>query len=168
MYYKDYIKEINDKGYKLVHNIFVVQKALPKKQPKCYNPVFQKLVERIQDNTEPLTEREYNLYGQLVMTLVQIVLNNHHFKFQDPEIKDECRLEAYCCLLEAGPKNFDRNFGSTAYSYYFRLAYTSMIHVLESKNRRTEIENVLREAYDDYMLEKTNGKKICTTETEEI
>ena len=168
MFYKDYMNEIDEKGYKLVNNIFVVKKSLPKKQPKCYNPVFQKLVERIQDNKIPLSEREYNLYGQMIMTLVQIVINNHHFKFQEPEIKEECKTAAYCCMLDAGPKNFDRNRGSSAYSYYFRLAYTSMIHVLEDKNQRTELENSLHEAYDEYMLEKTNGMKVCTKETEDI
>ena len=162
MHYKEYIEEITNKGYKLTGNVFRDKKHMP----KCYNPVLQKLLERIQDNTEPLTEREYNLYGYLVMSLVQIVLNNVKFKYQDPDIREECRTEMYCGILEAGPKYFDRTKGSTAYSYLFRVAYTQGIHVLEAKNQRTDIENTLREAYDDYLALENAGKKICTTEVD--
>ena len=56
--------------------------------------------------------------------------------------------------------------GSTAYSYLFRVAYTQGIHILEAKNQRTDIENTLREAYEEYLALENAGKKICTTEVD--
>lgn len=155
MKYKQYLEEIQNKGYHLdKHNIFRDEKG----KPKCYNPVFQDLIERQQDN-DKLSEREYNLYGQMIMSLVQIVLNNAHFKFQDPDIKEECKTEAYCCILDSLVKYFDRNRGSTGYSYAFRLCYTSMIHVLERMNQRNDINQKLEEAY--YDMAENCGHKVC-------
>lgn len=148
MKYTQYMTEIENQGYKLSNNIFRDGKG----KPKCYNPVFQDLVERQQKN-DKLSEREYNLYGYLVMTLVQIVLNNIKFKYQDPEIKEECRTEAYVGLLDGLTKYFNSKKGSSAYSYAFRICYTSMIHVLERMDKRNEIDNNLEEMYNDYCLD---------------
>ena len=160
MQYKEYMDEIKAQGYRLVGNVFRDKKNMP----KCYNNVLQKLLERQQDN-DPLTEREYNLYGYLIMTLVQIVLNNRKFKFQEPDIREECRTEMYCGLIEAGPKYFDRTKGSTAYSYLFRIAYTQGIHVLEAKNKRKELDDILIETYNDYLNTELSGRKVCTENT---
>lgn len=155
MKYTQYMTEIENQGYKLSNNMFKDEKGAP----KCYNPVFQDLVERIQDNEKNpnlgtrLTEREYNLYGFLIMSLVQIVLNNHHFKHQDPDIREECRTEAYCGLLDGLTKFFVRTKGSTAYSYAFRICYTSMIHVLERMDKRRDLDANLEEMYNDYCLD---------------
>ena len=143
MQYNDYMNKLNELGYKLKDGIFVDKK----KGPKCNNEVFQDLVER-QQNGEKLAEKEYNLYGYLMRSLVHIVLNNAKFKYQEPHIKEECELEAYCCLCEQLLSHFDKTRGSTAYSYAFRLAYTSMIHVLENMNRRNELQEKL---IADYM-----------------
>ncbi len=148
MKYTQYMQQISSQGYKLVNNMFRDEKGAP----KCYNPVFQDLVERQQKN-DKLSEREYNLYGYLVMTLVQIVLNNIKFKYQDPEIKEECRTEAYVGLLDGLTKYFNSKKGSTAYSYAFRICYTSMIHVLERMNKRRDLDANLEEMYNDYCLD---------------
>ena len=154
MKFQQYMKEIKAKGYTLGNdNIFRDNK----KKPKCYNPVFQDLVIRQQDN-DKLSEREYNLYGQLIMSLVQIVLNNVKFKFQEFDIREECRTEAYCGLLETLIGGFDRTRGSTAYSYAFRICYTNMIHVLERMNVRKDIAERLQEMYED--MQEDTGHKV--------
>ena len=154
MQYEDYMKILNNVGYKLKNGIFIDKK----KGPKCNNEVFQDLVER-QQNNEKLTEKEYNLYGYLMRSLVHIVLNNSKFKYQEQHIKEECELEAYCCLCDQLLSHFDKNRGSSAYSYAFRLSYTAMIHVLEKMNKRKELEEKLIEDYMDSM-NYTTGEKV--------
>ena len=155
MKYDEYMKQIDEKGYKLSRGIF----RDSKNKPKCFNPVFQDLVIR-QKNGEVLSEREYNLYGYLIMSLVQIVLNNAHFRYQEPDIKEECRTEAYCGVLEGLVTYFDEKRGSTAYSYAFRICYTSMIHVLERMNQRNNLDLTIEEMYNDYSLD--CGHKVNT------
>lgn len=155
MKYDEYMKQIDEKGYKLSKGIF----RDSKNKPKCFNPVFQDLVIR-QKNGDKLSEREYNLYGYLIMSLVQIVLNNAHFRYQEPDIKEECRTEAYCGVLEGLVPYFDENRGSTAYSYAFRICYTSMIHVLERMNQRNNLDLTIEELYNDYSLD--CGHKVNT------
>lgn len=57
---------------------------------------------------ERLLDKENDLYGQLIMSLVEIVLNNKKFKWQDQDIKDDCRLEMTEDILINVPKTFDR------------------------------------------------------------
>lgn len=147
MKYNYYMQEIEKQGYTLDNNNIFRDK---KHKPKCFNPVFQDLVERQQDG-DKLSYREEQLYGQMILTLVQIVSNNHHFIAQDPDIKDECRTEAYCDILSWLVKYFDRKRGSTAYSYAFRLAYVAGIHVLERMNKRNETIEKLHEEYNKLM-----------------
>lgn len=152
MKYNDYIQQITKQGYHLdKNNIFRDKKG----KPKCFNPVFQDLVIRQQDG-EQLSYREENLFGQLIITLVQIISNNHHFILQDPDIKDECRTEAYVDILNGLVKYFDRNRGSTAYSYAFRLGYVAGIHVLERMNERKELIEKLTQEYTEMLEENDN------------
>lgn len=153
MKFQQYMKEINAQGYSLDKNIFRDRKH----KPKCYNPVFQDLIIRQQEDNN-LSSREYELYGQLIMSLVQIVLNNHKFKFQEADIREECRTEAYCGLLESLITHYDKTKGSTAYAYAFRIAYTNMIHVLERMNNRKEIGEKLEEMY--YDMQENTGHKV--------
>lgn len=144
MNYESYERRIGEQGYHLDGDIYRDAKGYP----KCYNGVFQELVER-QKSGIPLSRREYEMYGMLLRTLVKIVLNNHKFKFREPELKDECALEAYCEVLPALPRYFNPEKG-TAYAYAFRVVYTSMIHVLEANNVRNQLAtNLIEKAEDD-------------------
>ena len=154
MKYETYMDILDKAGYRLVGDIYRDKKGFP----KCCNEVFQDLVVRQQRAV--IMPREYELYGRLVMTLVNIVLNNHKFKFQDPDIREECRTEAYCDILSGLPRYFDANKGSTAYAYGFRIAYTAMIHVLQRMNIRNELSTNLIERMEDAILD--CGHKVVT------
>lgn len=129
-------------------------------KPKCPNPIFQPLLEELQDNGK-LDYRKETLYGQCFMSLIEIVLNNKHFKFQTTDIKEECRLEALL-VLEALPKYFDRNKGSTVYSYAFRCMYTNMIHVLERHNEEKEMMEKLYAALQEELALENSARKVVT------
>lgn len=130
-----------------------------KQHPKCPNPVFQALVEELQDNNT-LDHKKETLYGQCFRSLTEIVINNVKFRKQEQDIKDECRLEALdaLCVL---PKYFDRTKGSTAYSYCYRCIYTNMIHVLERNNVEKQLMETLESDYNELLCADRCGKKIC-------
>jgi len=156
MFYNDYISKIRSQGYTEDRGVFRDSKGAP----KCFNYVLEELVLRQQSGV--LTAREYELYGKMLLTLVQIVLNNHRFKYQDPDIKEECRDEAYVDVLGGLVKYFDKSRGSTAYAYAFRICYTSMIHVLQRMNARNDLHSNLIERMNDEILD--CGHKVITHE----
>lgn len=131
--------------YKICDDNIIRKRVGKKWNPAAPNSVLQPLVEKLQDEGK-LTPQEETLYGQCILSLVEIVTNNRHIKYQTDIIKDECRGEALECVLTALPKNFDRNRGSTAYSYAFRCIYTAMIHVLDRWNEKNEHEIRLDES----------------------
>ena len=75
----------------------------------------------------------------MILSLVEIVLNNRKFKFQSDYIRDDIRLEMLEDILVNVPKTYNPNKGK-AYSYAFRTAYTAGIHVLERYNQKRDIE----------------------------
>lgn len=118
-----------------------------KNHPKIDNEVFQNLVIKKQKNE--MSKAEETLYGQCIMTLVEIILNCPKLKFQKEEVKDDCKLEAYIAICEGLPKYFKPELGSKAYSYAYRIGYTAMIHVLEKNNKYNEMMKTLIETYND-------------------
>jgi len=127
---------------KLENTNYIIQKKCVAKKadkgafrPLCPNELFQPLFEKYQNN-EDFTNAEEYLFGCLVNSLANIVLNNKHFRYQIPEIKDECFSEFQLAIL-SGKDHFDKNKGS-AYAYCFRLAYVAGIHVLEKYNEDRE------------------------------
>ena len=159
MFYQHYMDSIKAQGYHLDSKTEIFRDA--KGAPKCFNGVFQDLV--VRQKNVVLSKREYELYGRLVMTLVQIVLNNRKFKFQDPDIREECRTEAYCDILSGLVDHFDALRGSTAYAYAFRIAYTAGIHVLERLNMRRELDSNLIENAEDLIPD--CGHKVTTDQS---
>lgn len=133
------LKKLLDDRYTICSDNIIRKMVGKKWNPAAPNFILQPLVEKLQDEGK-LDPKEETLYAQCILSLVEIVLNNKHFKFQNEEIKDECRGAGMECALLALPKNFDRNRGSTAYSYAFRCIYTAMIHVLEIWNNKKEYE----------------------------
>lgn len=130
-----------------------------KGHPKCPNPVFQELLLEIQRNGS-LDPKKERLYGICFRSLIEIVTNNAKFKFQDPDLLDECRLEALLAL-ETVPKNFDATKG-TAYAYVYRCCYTNMIHVLERHNHRRELLDTLKAELEEMLAIENGGRKVCT------
>lgn len=143
MEFQSYQSQITQKGYTVNNGIFVDKQG----KPKCFNPVFEDLLDRLH-NGFPLTYREQELFGQLFVSLVKIVLNHFRFKKQEHEVKQECEDEAYSEAYPLVIKYFKKGKG-TAYSFAFRVIYTQMIHVLERKNKRQEFLTNLIERYED-------------------
>lgn len=130
--------------------------------PACPNAIFQPLLEMKQDEVV-FTSLQEKIYAACYLSLAEIVLNNRHYKFQTPEIKEECRGEALYAI-EGSEKCFDRNKGK-AYSYAFRCMYTNMVHVLERHNTEREMMEKLRESYEEMLSLENSGKKISNINT---
>lgn len=131
-----------------------------KYHPRVDNAVYQELV-FMKQNGENMTGAEEALYGQCILTLVEIILNGPKFKFQDDDIKSECRTDAYIAICEGVPRYFKKDAGSKAVSYAYRVGYTAMIHVLEAHDRRADVMNRIEEAYDEMFCHQ--GGKVCTS-----
>lgn len=145
----DINEEMKDNGLILCKDNIIRDR---KNHPKCPNAIYQHLVVKKQNGVR-LDAFEDKIYGSCVLSLIEIILNNKHFRFQTEDIKEDCRGEAVLCILESVPKYFNKDKGSTAYSYAFRCGYTSMIHVLERNNRNIEkltanLEKTIGTSYD--------------------
>ena len=130
--------------YKICNDDIIRRKVGKKWNPSCPNEWFQPLVIK-KVNNENLTPKEDTLYGQCILSLIEIVLNNCKFRYQKEEVRDECRGEMLHDVLTALPKNFDATKGSTAYSYAFRVCYVAGIHILEKMNKMNELFEKLDE-----------------------
>ena len=124
--------------YKICEDNIIRRRVGTKWNPACPNDWFQPLVEKIQNNNK-LTPKEDQLYGQCILSLVEIILNNKKFKYQDWDIKSECQSEMLHDILVNMPTNFDKTKGK-AYSYAFRIGYVAGIHILEKYNDIREHE----------------------------
>lgn len=114
------------------------------KKPKCPNDLLQPLV--IKKKKEKLTQKEDYLYGCLLYSLCEILINNKHFKFKNQEEKDELRDACILKLCEIHNK-YDESKGSTAYSYFFHCGYTAMLkkalEIAKIEKKKKEIEEIL-------------------------
>ena len=125
--------------------------------PVLLNDIFQPLVMKYKDKT--ITDDENEELGYWSNSIVEILMNNRKFKHQDKEIKDECRSEAilgiYTSFSYFDPTKVSKRTGkvSKAYSYAFRVAYTSAIHVLERYNEDRDNLSTLStyEAWDEIL-----------------
>lgn len=110
--------------------------------PVLLNDYFQPLVLKYKDRT--INEQENEELGYWANSIAEILMNNRKFKHQEPYIKEECRSEAILGIFASfayfDPNRISKRTGkvSKAYSYAFRVAYTSAIHVLESYNNDRE------------------------------
>lgn len=134
--------------------------------PSCPNAMLQPLVEKLQDRT--ITSSEYETYGSLVMSLIEIITNNRRLKYQEPEVLDDCRAAMTEAILVNLPKYFDRSRGSAAYSYAFRIGYCAAIKVLERYNKEREFYAKLREEFEEQLALENSAKKVVTNEYYEV
>lgn len=121
--------------------------------PACPNEWYQPLLVALQ-KAGRLPPAEDTLYGQCILSLVEIILNNAKFKYQDQDIKDECRGAALECIVTNVPMYYDPSKGK-AYSFAFRCGYTAMIKVLEAWNERRETEVSLDDIGRDFITNLT-------------
>lgn len=129
--------------------------------PACPNYIIQPLGIMKQD-FQQLSPFQEKIYGACILSLVEIVLNNKHYRYQLPEIKDELRGEMLIAF-DTAEKYFDREKGSTWYSYLFRVMYTNGVHVLERHNAEKEFMEKVKEAYEEQLSIENSGRKTCTT-----
>lgn len=134
--------------------------------PSCPNAMFQPLVEKLQDSV--VTDQEYETYGSLVLSLIEIITNNRRLKYQEPEVLDDCRAAMTEAILVNLPKYFDRSKGSAAYSYAFRIGYCAAIKVLERYNKEREFYATLREEFEEQLALENSAKKVVTNEYYEV
>lgn len=93
--------------YKICDDNIIRRKVGSKWNPACPNIWLQPLLEKLQDKGV-LDYKDDLLYGQCILSLVEIVINNKKFKHQDEIIKEECRGEMLQDILCNAPKTFDR------------------------------------------------------------
>lgn len=156
MTYDDYMI-ILEKNNLHIHSDNIIYKHGKgnRNRPICNNEIFQDLVVKKMNNV--ITEKEYDLLGIFIHTLVRIVLNNKKFRFQTDTIRDDIVGSAYLDILSAIDKHlFDPEKGN-AYSYFFRLAYVAGIHVLVAENIQKDITSRLMDAAKEtYNFDFTN------------
>lgn len=161
MEYKDYIEILDKNDLVISSSDGIIYKTgeKNKNRPICNNTVFQDLV--IKKQEENIIGKEYELLGNCIMTLIRIVLNNVKFRYQPDNIREDIVTEAYVDIFTALQKKcFDPTKGN-AYSYFFRLAYVSGIHVLEKYNKIRETEEKLVETFMEMYIV-NDGRKIET------
>lgn len=125
--------------------------------PVLLNDYFQPLVMKYKEGI--ITESENEELGYWSNSIAEILMNNRKFKHQDKDVKDECRSEAilgiYTSFSYFDPNKVSKRTGkvSKAYSYAFRVAYTTAIHVLERYNNDRENLSTLDsyEAFDEIL-----------------
>ena len=145
MTYADYMK-ILEKNNLHIHSDNIIYKHGKgnSNRPICNNEIFQDLVLKKMNNN--IADKEYELLGIFIHTLVRIVLNNKKFRFQTDTIRDDIVGNAYVDILSAIDKRLFNPEKGNAYSYFFRLAYVAGIHVLVAENIQKDITSKLVEA----------------------
>jgi hypothetical protein len=118
-------------------------------RPACPNALLEAVVSK--KLSSGLNAAEDTLYGQLIMTLARIVLNNKAMKHQEESLRMEC-FSAMMEVIADVERNFDWNHGSKYYSYLFNAMYHSGVHVLEGSNKRRALAEAMAESMaDKYM-----------------
>lgn len=156
MTYNDYMS-ILEKNNLHIHSDNIIYKHGKgnRNRPICNNEIFQDLVIKTMNNA--ITDKEYELLGVFIHTLVRIVLNNKRFRFQSDTIRDDIVGSAYVDILSAIDKHLYNPEKGNAYSYFFRLAYVAGIHVLVAENIQKDITSRLMDvAKEEYNYDFTN------------
>lgn len=111
-----------------------------------------------------LTEEENDRYGDYVLTIGLIVMENRKFKNKPAREKEGILEQQYMELL-TGITTFDPSRGSSIYSYAYRIAYCAAIHYYDDIRERAERQEAieehcrreLEEYYDEFMDHKVRS-----------
>lgn len=135
---------------------------------KYYDLDLQDLSELIDKlrNNERLNVQENNRYGVYVITIALIVQENSKFKKKCLTEREEM-LDQQILELLTGLPHFDKDKGSSIYSYAYRIGYTAACHyytnkIKDYKKHKAIEEHCMKEL--DIYLESISTGKVITTE----
>ena len=121
---------------------------------------LSELVDKLR-NSQRLSEQENDRYGIYLITICLIVQENPKFKNKS-RIEREEMLDQQLFELLTGIKCFNKDKGSSIYSYAYRIAYTAACHYYTFKNKdykkQKAIEEHIKEELDDYYYEFSSHK----------
>lgn len=130
---------------------------------KYYDLDLQDLSELIDKlrNEERLNEQENNRYGIYVITIALIVQENPKFKKKCLSEREEM-LDQQIIELLTGLPHFDKDKGSSIYSYAYRIGYTAACHYYTNKikdyKKQKAIEEHCMSELNDYLEFISTGK----------
>ena len=143
-----------------------------KEYVKYYDFDLQDLSELIDKlrNEERLNEQENDRYGIYLITIALIVQENPKFKNKSLNEREEM-LDQQILELLTGLPHFDKDKGSSIYSYAYRIAYTAACHYYTNKikdyKKQKAIEDHCMSELNDY-LEFIGTGKVNNTNVEEV
>ena len=121
---------------------------------------FTNLVLKVKDN-QRLTPQEDERYAMYIYTIIYIVHENSKFKNKPLVEWYELFEQGVLELLQALPK-FEKDRGSSIYSFAYRCCYVSFIHYYENKKqnylKQQEIIKHCNEELDNYLYEFSTHK----------
>ena len=139
---------------------------------KYYDLDLQDLTELIDKlrNKERLNVQENNRYGIYVITIALIVQENPKFKNKCLTEREEM-LDQQILELLTGLPHFDKDKGSSIYSYAYRIGYTAACHYYTNKikdyKKQKAIEDHCMSELNDY-LEFIGTGKVNNVDAEEV
>lgn len=139
---------------------------------KYYDLDLQDLTELIDKlrNKERLNVQENDRYGIYVITIALIVQENPKFKKKSLTEREEM-LDQQILELLTGLPHFDKDKGSSIYSYAYRIGYTAACHYYTNKikdyKKQKAIEEHCMSELNDY-LEFIGTGKVNNTNIEEV
>ena len=139
---------------------------------KYYDLDLQDLTELIDKlrNEERLNVQENDRYGIYVITIALIVQENPKFKKKSLNEREEM-LDQQIIELLTGLPHFDKDKGSSIYSYAYRIGYTAACHYYTNKikdyKKQKAIEDHCMSELNDY-LEFIGTGKVNNTNIEEV
>lgn len=117
------------------------------------NEDFQNIIIKLK-NKEALTYQENIRYGNHILTIIEVVLENNKFKDKPNEEKSEIR-DQMAFELCTGITTFNPDKGSSIFSYAYRIAYVAGIHYYTNKTKQvTKQEAIMAhclEELDEYI-----------------
>ncbi len=138
---------------------------------KYYDLDLQDLTELIDKlrNEERLNVQENDRYGIYLITIALIVQENPKFKNKSLNEREEM-LDQQILELLTGLPHFDKDKGSSIYSYAYRIGYTAACHYYTNKikdyKKQKAIEDHCMSELNEY-LEFIGTGKVNNTNVEE-
>ena len=112
------------------------------------NEDFTEIIIKLK-NKEPLTAQEDKRYGEYVLTVIEMVLENSKFKVKTSEEKYEMRDQMYFELC-SGLLSFKPEKKSNIFSYAYRIAYVAGIHYFTNKEKnRKKCEAIIEHCMEE-------------------
>lgn len=112
------------------------------------NEDFTNIIIKLKNN-EVLTAQEDKRYGEYVLTVIEMVLENSKFKNKTSEEKYEMRDQMYYELCN-GLLSYKPEKKSNIYSYAYRIAYVAGIHYFTNKEKdRKKSETIMEHCMEE-------------------